>query len=250
MSELRALARADGTGAARRRRAGAVAVWPLGSTEQHGPHLVTAFDAASAAAVAEAAIARAEAATVCLPPLRFGASEHWLALGGTLSLRPATLVAVLEDVIRSVELAGFRALVLVNGHMGNVGPALAALGPRELRVELVSYWSLLDETELAGRMERDDGGVGHAGEFETALALHLGGLARDERIAAVRGTDLGDGPGSRSAAILRAPQPLAEAPDGVYGHPQAAGSFFDAAYWPTNEGAYVDGRWCINKLTC
>jgi creatinine amidohydrolase len=123
--------------------AGAVAVWPLGSTEQHGPHLVTAFDAAAATAVAEAAIARAQAPAVCLPPLRLGASEHWLALGGTLSLRPATLIAVLEDVIRSVELAGFRALVLVNGHMGNVGPALAALGPRALHVELVSWWGLL-----------------------------------------------------------------------------------------------------------
>lgn len=206
---------------------GSVALWPVGSTEQHGPHLVTGFDLVGATAVCERAARLAGTGVVVLPGLPFGSSDHWLALGATLSLRPETLVAVVSDVIRSVGEAGFPFLVIVNGHAGNVGPVLTALGaaaaPRPA-VELVSYWTLADGAALAAACVTDDGGIGHAGEVETAIALHLGGdLVRLDRLADANGAPLGgDRPGSRGPTFLRSPRPAEESPTGVYGDPRHA----------------------------
>lgn len=209
-------------------RAGAVALWPVGSTEQHGTHLVTGFDLASATAVCERAATAASAQVVLLPGLAFGASEHWLDLGATLSLKPATLLAVVLDVIRSVERSGFGRLVAVNGHAGNVGVLTAALGDTEssgIQVEVVSYWTLVDAKRLADACESDAGGVGHAGEVETSIALALDAdLAVIERLPAPPGRPLAPGePGGPPAGgILRSPRPLVESPSGVYGDPSRA----------------------------
>jgi creatinine amidohydrolase len=206
---------------------GAVALWPVGSTEQHGTHLVTGFDLASAQAVCDRAAAQATSAVIVLPGLPLGASDHWLPLGATLSLRPATLTGIVLDVARSLDAAGFEHLVIVNGHAGNVGPMLSAIaelsGGRPI-VELVSYWMLLDDEAVAAASKADAGGVGHAGEFETSIGLYLGhGLVVEERLPAPAGIPLGDGiPGSGSSAFLRPPRPLEESPSGVYGDPRPA----------------------------
>jgi creatinine amidohydrolase len=209
--------------------AGAVALWPVGSTEQHGTHLVTGFDLASATAVCERAATTAETSVVLLPGLAFGASDHWLPLGATLSLRPATLLAVLLDVVRSVERSGFQRLVAVNGHAGNVGPLAAALGDTqsaaELQVEVVSYWTLVDQRRLAEACRSDGGGIGHAGEIETSIALALDtGLAVADRLPAPPGRRLrpGEPGGPPAGGIVRSPRPLVESPTGVYGDPTHA----------------------------
>src|SRR5262249_26562955 len=150
--------------------------WPIGTTEQHGSHLITGLDLRAAEAVAERAAAHSDVNTILLPGLPFGASDHWLPLGATISIRPETLVAVLTDGIRSIERAGFAHLILLNGHAGNIGPALAAaaaFSQAALRVEVCSYWQLVDGAELAKRCSVDDGGVGHAGEVETSIAMFL-----------------------------------------------------------------------------
>lgn len=199
---------------------GAVALWPVGATEQHGSHLPTGFDLIAATAVCERATQLAADGVVLLPGLPFGASEHWLAIGATLSLRPETLIAVLGDVIRSVEGAGFSRLVAVNGHHGNAGALLAALGGplRRLRLEAVSYWQLIDRAELAARCSADGGGIGHAGEVETSIALHLGLPVTGDPAA---GTPLAGGPGSARYEILRQIDATALA-GGVLGDPRPA----------------------------
>jgi creatinine amidohydrolase len=209
-------------------RDGAVALWPVGSTEQHGSHLVTGFDLASATAVCERAAEAASAQVVLLPGLAFGASEHWLDLGATLSLRPATMLAVVLDVIRSAERSGFGRLVAVNGHAGNIGVLTAALGDAAsaaIQVEVVSYWTLVDPQRLADACFTDAGGVGHAGEVETSIALALDAdLAVAARLPAPPGRPLAPGePGGPPAGgILRSPRPLVESPGGVYGDPTHA----------------------------
>lgn len=204
--------------------AGAPLLWAIGSTEQHGTHLVTGFDRRSAEAVCERAAARCPLDVGLLPPLPYGASDHWLPLGATFSLRATTLVDVLADVARSAEAAGFRRLVVVNGHAGNTGPALtalAAIGTGACRVEAVSYWTLVDGAQVAALSPRDHGGVGHAGEVETSIALHLGDHAILDRLPAPPGKALDEGPGSADP-IARLPRPLDEAPSGVYGDPGGA----------------------------
>jgi creatinine amidohydrolase len=206
---------------------GAVALWPAGATEQHGTHLVTGFDLAAAEAVCSRAAQAVGPLAVVLPGIAIGASDHWLSLGATLSLRAETFEAVVGDVARSVGATGFGHLLIVNGHAGNVGPLLAALGSlsRSLPViEVVSYWTLVDADQIAASCRADDGGIGHAGEVETSIGLYLGeGLVRADRMPAPPGLELTAGrPGSLRATFLRVPRPLDESPTGVYGDPGPA----------------------------
>jgi creatinine amidohydrolase len=206
---------------------GAVALWPIGATEQHGGHLVTGFDIASATVVAERAAEQAAGEAVLLPGQAIGASEHWLDLGATLSLRPVTLIAVMADMIRSVERCGFGRLIIVNGHFGNIGPMTAAIGDADsfaLAVEVVSYWQLVDSERLAAACVADQGGIGHAGEVETSIGLALDGLVAEGRIPAPRGRPLakGDPGGPPGRGTVRLPRPLTDAPDGVFGDPSRA----------------------------
>lgn len=147
----------------------ALVVLPVGATEQHGPHLATGTDvllaATAAERAAELAAARAARTLVLAPPLPFGASDHHLTFGGTLSLTPETLTAVLLDLLRSVAAGGGRRVVLVNGHGGNVGvchaAAAAASTRHELAVAHVDYWRFAGDDAVNA--------PGHAGEFETSL---------------------------------------------------------------------------------
>ena len=204
--------------------AGAPALWAIGSTEQHGTHLVTGFDLASAQAVCDRAAERCPRDVALLPGLPFGSSDHWLPLGATWSLSPTTLASLVSDVARSAAAAGFQRLTIVNGHAGNIGPAVTAVGglvADTTIVEFLSYWTLVDPERIKALSPSDGGGVGHAGEVETSIALYLGGLAVDERLPAPAGKELSEGPGS-SDPIIRAPRPLIEAPSGVYGNPTTA----------------------------
>src|SRR5262245_28053786 len=103
----------------------ALVLLAIGATEQHGPHLATGTDALIAATTceraADAAADRARRPLVVVPALPYGASDHHLPFGGTLSLAPETLLAVLGDLARSLAAQGGRRLVLVNGHGGNIG---------------------------------------------------------------------------------------------------------------------------------
>ncbi|WP_158889868.1 creatininase family protein [Amycolatopsis anabasis] len=162
----------------------ALVVLPMGATEQHGPHLATGTDALIADMVTRFAAARAiESAhrhLVLTPCLRFGASDHHLPFGGTLSLSVDTAIGVLTDLGTSIAASGGRRLVIVNGHGGNRGvchAAAAKLSARhDLAVAVVHYWELLPAVE-------DTPVPGHAGEFETAMVLALRPELVGERFA-------------------------------------------------------------------
>lgn len=153
----------------------ALVVLAIGATEQHGPHLATGTDALLAQTVVERAAEQAAAECprrlVIAPTLPYGASDHHLPFGGTLSLAPETLHAVLLDVARSIAACGGRRLVIVNGHGGNHGVAHAAAAAASNRYDVTvattDYWRLLpaaDESADAASTV-----PGHAGEFETSL---------------------------------------------------------------------------------
>lgn len=94
-----------------------------GATEQHG-YLSLLTDIKIPLALADAA---SQAAGVLVaPPLNFGASPYFLAYPGTLSLRADTLMAAVEDIVRSAYTHGFRRILILNGHGGN-SPARARL---------------------------------------------------------------------------------------------------------------------------
>jgi creatinine amidohydrolase len=88
----------------------------VGATEQHG-YLNLAADTKIPLAMAEAA--GEKSGVLVAPPIPFGCSPYFLAYPGTLSLRVSTLLALVEDVIRSAYGQGFRRFLVLNGHGGN-----------------------------------------------------------------------------------------------------------------------------------
>ena len=113
----------------------ALAILPIGSLEQHGPHLpvITDTASASAAAVRAARLVSGDVPVLVLPGLWTGMSEHHLPFGGTISLNFTELQGVLRGVVRSLRAIGFARLLIVNGHGGNVEPL--AVAARELAHE-------------------------------------------------------------------------------------------------------------------
>jgi creatinine amidohydrolase len=97
-----------------------VCIQPIGSTEPHGPHLPLDTDVTIAVAQSKAAVARLDELGVracLLPPIAYGLTRFTDGFEGTISLRPGTLWAMLEDVVESLSDQGVRRLVLSNGHL-------------------------------------------------------------------------------------------------------------------------------------
>ena len=97
-------------------------VLPMGSVEQHGPHLPTGTDFFAATAIALAVAEHIDALVLPLCPL--GVTPMHMPYPGTVSLRPETLQAVVSDIGSSLAAHGCREFVLLNWHEGNI-PSLA-----------------------------------------------------------------------------------------------------------------------------
>ncbi|MFN3741792.1 MAG: creatininase family protein [Anaerolineales bacterium] len=89
----------------------------IGACEQHG-YLSLLTDVKIPLALADLASQRS--GVLVAPPLNFGVSPYFAAYPGTISLRLATFLSVLEDVVRSLYHQGFRRILILNGHGGNI----------------------------------------------------------------------------------------------------------------------------------
>ncbi|MFV0315437.1 MAG: mycofactocin biosynthesis peptidyl-dipeptidase MftE, partial [Microthrixaceae bacterium] len=142
-------------------------VVPVGSCEQHGPHLPLDTDTRIACALADALAAGRQDAAVA-PAITIGASGEHAGFAGTLSIGTAVLTEVLVELARSalpppgVAPGPFGAVLFVNGHGGNV-EALAA----------AAALLLSESRNVATWHPRVPDGDPHAGHTETSLMLHL-----------------------------------------------------------------------------
>lgn len=164
---------------------------PVGATEQHLEHLAMEHDWRSVMHVATETARRMQPNVLVAPAMNVGISEHHMQHVGTLSALPGSWLGVLFDVIRSMHHAGFRNILVLNGHGGNVAPCngiwgqfqqrlvfSSPLGARETgtaseagaNLHFVSYWDLLPR-EIAEATLTTKRWPGHAQEFETAFAL-------------------------------------------------------------------------------
>ncbi|MCK5464510.1 MAG: creatininase family protein, partial [Bacteroidales bacterium] len=110
-----------------------------------------------------------------LPVMSVGYSEHHLDFPGSLSLQHETFQRQAEDILGSVALHGFKNLIIYNSHGGNLGISQVIVehfGHRhpECRIVLATWWKIAGEA-LRELNETGEGGVGHAGEFETSLMM-------------------------------------------------------------------------------
>jgi creatinine amidohydrolase len=150
-----------------------------GACEQHG-YLSLMTDIRIPLAIAEEAAQRT--GVLVAPPLNIGVSPAFARYPGTISLRVATFLSLVEDVVRSLHAQGFRRLLFVNGHGGNA-PATSRLQELvnelpDLRVGWYSWWiapSVQDITQELGRPGN------HANWFEAFPMCRVAPLPEREK---------------------------------------------------------------------
>lgn len=181
-------------------RRGAIALWSVGATEQHGPHLPLCVDTLIPHELSLLLAARLD--LVIAPPQVFGSRSRALSGGGqgfpgTTSLRAETLVAVVADVVGELARSGFRRIAIVNWHGENVNLLWAGVDRARERSELGEAKVMLIERvfNAFGTEELDflfadsrEGFPGwpaeHAAIMETSLVMALRpDLVRTEKIA-------------------------------------------------------------------
>ncbi len=206
-----------------------VVIVPVGSIEQHGPHLRLDEDIANALALAELSGTSSPRQVIVAPPVWWGMAAHHMGFAGTISLRMETMTALVADICASIAAHGFRRVLLLNGHGGNqaVLTATAAQASADLGILAwtLSYWALVPDV-LREVGSSPPGGMGHAGEMETSLALHLRPDTVDRD--ALR-ADIPASAGTRRAIDFRSPGPVAapldlrrDSREGVLGDPTDA----------------------------
>lgn len=149
-----------------------VLVLPWGATEAHNFHLPYGTDVYESAAIAEAASEvawNAGARVAALPAIPFGVNTGQLDIPLTINMNPSTQLAVLRDIVESMEVQGVPKLVILNGHGGNdFKPMLRELqGATEVFIALVNWWTCLDTKPFF------DNPGDHGGELETSLMMYL-----------------------------------------------------------------------------
>ena len=147
-------------------------ILPWGATEAHNTHLPHATDTWQAEGVAQRAAEKAAARgarVVVLPGVPFGVHTQQADLPLTLNVNPSTQSLLLADLVASVERAGVRKMLILNGHGGNGFKQMI----RELQALtdvflcLCNWWTLGNADEVFN--EPGD----HAGELETSVMMHL-----------------------------------------------------------------------------
>lgn len=152
-----------------------VAVVPVGSMEQHGPHLPFQVDTLVSWRLAED-LEKSMPEILLLPPIWSGVSAHHMDFPGSITVRAQVFIDLLHDICTSLQHHGFRRVVLLNGHGGNRS-SLEVLG-QELFVEFgltintLAYWDLVPDLVKSLKKSKSKG-MGHSGELETSLMLHL-----------------------------------------------------------------------------
>jgi creatinine amidohydrolase len=155
-------------------------VVPIAAVEQHGRHLPLVTDSLLLGEVVRRADDALLERVVWTPLLWLGNSHHHLDFAGTLSAAPRTYLDLLGELFDNLVGHGFRRIVLLNGHGGNIVPAQQAVFEARQRHRQRSDLLLLAATYwlLGARPERVDAAIvqnrmGHACEWETSMLLHL-----------------------------------------------------------------------------
>jgi creatinine amidohydrolase len=158
----------------------AIVIVPVGSIEQHGPHLPVKVDALLATEVARRAAmkVRTHQPILVTPTVWCGLAEHHMDFCGTLTLDFETFCALLKNLCRSIRHHGFQRIFFLNGHGGNIAAlnVICSEFVRELdglRVVSGTYWTLPEVAEKFAEILEVQNNVRHAGEAETSMMLAL-----------------------------------------------------------------------------
>jgi creatinine amidohydrolase len=154
-----------------------VVIAPIAACEQHSRHLPVYTDTLLVTAVADGVEQRLAKQVLLLPTLWLGASDHHLPWGGTLSVNTEMHIQLLCGLVSPLLDDGYKRLLILNGHGGNIDTmqsALRLLQPRypDRLLTAASYWDLASK-ELAEIASGPRKQMGHACEFETSMIMAL-----------------------------------------------------------------------------
>ncbi|MEO1791377.1 MAG: creatininase family protein [Cyanobacteria bacterium J06629_19] len=154
-------------------------IFPIGSTEQHGPTGLIGTDAICAEAVAKG-VGEVTGALIG-PTINVGMALHHLAFPGSISLRPSTLISLIQDYVKPLARNGFERFYFINGHGGNNASMKAAFSETyaaindanlpnasKIRCKLANWYQGPGVKALADELYRDQEGS-HATPSEVAL---------------------------------------------------------------------------------
>ena len=158
-------------------------ILPIGSTEQHGPTGAIGTDALTAESIA---LELGRKTGILVAPIQpFGMAEHHLGFPGTISLKPSTLLNLIQDMVLSLARNGFEKMYFVNGHGGNIATLKAAFQQiygialnqkmhvaSRLRCKVASWFMFPKVFNYAKELYGSNEGQ-HATPSEIALTLHL-----------------------------------------------------------------------------
>jgi len=165
-----------------------LALLPVGSTEQHGPHAPLGTDHLAADAVATHGAEAHDDEVVVAPTIPVGVAEEHRQFPGTLWVSEDTFRDYVRETVESLASHGWNRIVVVNGHGGNVAPLRECCGrvTRDGTAYAVPFtWFDAVDPQAAGLP--DDAGMGHGGPVETSLirSLHPD-LVHEEAFAQAR----------------------------------------------------------------
>jgi creatinine amidohydrolase len=220
-----------------------LAVLPVGSTEQHGPHAPLGTDRLSAEAIASAGADAYGGEVVVAPTVPVGVSEEHRAFAGTLWVGETAFRAYVRDLLESLLAQGWDRVVVVNGHGGNVGPLREVTarvtrdqtqrvrtpdGDRQPHRDRNSARERDSDPDRSGARvvpftwfdTVDAPEMGHAGPVETSLLRHTHpDLIREDRIVEAA-ADAADRWGEWVGGANLAHDTDEFAPNGVVGDPR------------------------------
>lgn len=158
----------------------AIVMIPIGSTEQHGPHLPVGCDSIIATHISEHACCKLNKngiTAVVAPTMTVCNSMHHMSFPGSISLSPICFMQVLEEWCSCISSHGFRKIALINGHGGNAAPIQAALininNKLGFHVYWLNYYEYPDMDRINAEILTTQSGLIHACEGETSIMLAI-----------------------------------------------------------------------------
>jgi len=155
-------------------------VIPIAALEQHGRHMPLFTDSLLLGEVIRRVTERLQERVLFTPLMWLGNSEHHLDFPGTMTAAPRVYLDLLKDMAENFLFHGFRRIVLVNGHGGNIVPGQQAMFElrqkyrqrRDLVLLSTTYWTLgVKPQSVNSSLVQDH--MGHACEWETSMMLRI-----------------------------------------------------------------------------
>jgi creatinine amidohydrolase len=152
-----------------------LAIIPVGSTEQHGPHATFEMDTVGSREFSRLLGERLYPNALVAPVVPMGVSGHHMHFPGTITLQPETLIAVLMDMVRALHAHGLRRFFFANGHGGNC-PVLSIV-TQKIRHEMScpAAWATVpyDAVDDLYKEHVKSPVNGHSCDGEVSVMLHL-----------------------------------------------------------------------------